>query len=84
MDHNEVCDILNLAAGVTEEIDFDEDLDEVVELSSIQEIINTLETALYKLSFIVHHNNYCCILVKTFFSLYGQIFSSFLDSTEID
>ena len=67
MDHNEVCDILNLAAGVTEEIDFDEDLDEVEEISSIEEIINTLETALYKLSFIVHHNNYCSILVKTLF-----------------
>lgn len=77
MDHNEVCDILNLATGVTEEIDFDEDLDEVEEISSIEEIINTLETALYKLSFIVHHNNYCSILVKTLFSHYGQIFSLF-------
>ena len=60
MTHDEVVDVLDLAAAVIEDADISEDnLNE-----DTDDRIEEIETAIYKLSFLVHSNNYCSILVK--------------------
>ena len=56
VDNKTVCDLFNMADTVNEDTKVDDDDDD-------DEQIMKLEAAIYKLSFLVHHNNYWNIQV---------------------